>query len=134
VQQLDIFAQIEEAIVQQNTAVIQAVQEKDTSNRLYFSITEVAKMFKVNASLLRFWEKEFPQMKLRKNGKGDRLFTKADIEFIGTLFYLIKERKFTLEGTRTYLKKEKKTANNERDLVKNLLELKSFLQDLKKNL
>jgi DNA-binding transcriptional MerR regulator len=134
VQQLDIFAQIEEAIVQQNTAVIKAVQEKDTSNRLYFSITEVAKMFDVNASLLRFWEKEFPQMKLRKNGKGDRLFTKEDIEFVGTLFYLIKERKFTLEGTRTYLKKEKKTANNERDLVNNLLELKTFLQELKKNL
>lgn len=133
-QQLDIFAQIEEAIVQQNTAVIKAVQEKDTSNRLYFSITEVAKMFDVNASLLRFWEKEFPQMKLRKNGKGDRLFTKEDIEFVGTLFYLIKERKFTLEGTRTYLKKEKKTANNERDLVNNLLELKTFLQELKKNL
>jgi DNA-binding transcriptional MerR regulator len=94
----------------------------------------VAKMFNINASNLRFWEKEFPQLKLKKNGKGDRFFTKENIEFIGTIFYLTKERKFTLEGARTYLKKEKKTASNERDLVNQLLELKTFLQELKNNL
>jgi DNA-binding transcriptional MerR regulator len=134
VQQLDIFAQMQQEIIQQNTAVIKAVHETNDTERLYYSISEVAKMFNINASNLRFWEKEFPQLKLKKNAKGDRFFNKENIEFIGTIFYLTKERKFTLEGARTYLKKVKKTTNNEKDLVQQLTELKTFLQELKNNL
>ena len=94
--QLDLFAQLEEEIQIQNQKVI----TPEVSERLYHSITQVASMFQVNTSLLRFWEKEFPQIKLRKNGKGDRLYTKEDIQLIGTIHYLTKQRKFTLEGTR----------------------------------
>jgi DNA-binding transcriptional MerR regulator len=129
VSQLDLFASIQEEIVTQNSKVLATPEH---SEKLYHSITEVAAMFDVNASLLRFWEKEFPQMKLRKNGKGDRLFTKSDIELVGTIHYLSKVRKFTLEGTREYLTAQKKTsAKSEKNLVEQLTELRSFLQDLR---
>jgi DNA-binding transcriptional MerR regulator len=128
--QLDLFAQIEKEIeVQQKTVVAPVV-----GNKLYYSITEVAAIFKVNASLLRFWEKEFPQIKLRKNGKGDRLFTKEDIELVGTIYYLTKQRKFTLEGTREFLKKDKKALAAEKDIVQQLQHAKSFLLALKKSI
>jgi DNA-binding transcriptional MerR regulator len=128
--QLDLFAQYEQEIEQQNQQVI----TPEVSEKLYHSITAVAKMFTVNASLLRFWEKEFPQIKLRKNGKGDRLYTKEDIAMIGTIYYLTKQRKFTLEGTREYLKKDKKTVANESEIVQSLLQVKQFLLDIKKSL
>jgi DNA-binding transcriptional MerR regulator len=128
--QLDLFAQYEQEIIEQNQQVITPV----VADKLYHSITEVAAMFAVNASLLRFWEKEFPQIKLRKNGKGDRLFTKEDIELIGSIYYLTKQRKFTLEGTREYLKKDKKTVSNETELVQSLLQVKQFLLEIKKSL
>jgi DNA-binding transcriptional MerR regulator len=128
--QLDLFAQLEQEIQEQNQQVITPV----VADKLYHSITQVAAMFNVNASLLRFWEKEFPQIKLRKNGKGDRLFTKEDIQLIGTIYYLTKQRKFTLEGTREYLKKDKKTVSNETELVQSLLTVKQFLLELKKSL
>jgi DNA-binding transcriptional MerR regulator len=128
--QLDLFAQLEEEIQIQNQKVI----TPEVSERLYHSITQVAAMFQVNTSLLRFWEKEFPQIKLRKNGKGDRLYTKEDIQLIGTIHYLTKQRKFTLEGTREYLKKDKKTVENETEIVQSLLQVKQFLLDIKKSL
>jgi len=128
--QLDLFAQLEEEIQIQNQKVI----TPEVSERLYHSITQVASMFQVNTSLLRFWEKEFPQIKLRKNGKGDRLYTKEDIALIGTIHYLTKQRKFTLEGTREYLKKDKKTVENETEIVQSLLQVKQFLLDIKKSL
>jgi DNA-binding transcriptional MerR regulator len=128
--QLDLFAQLEEEIQIQNQKVI----TPEVSERLYHSITQVASIFQVNTSLLRFWEKEFPQIKLRKNGKGDRLYTKEDIQLIGTIHYLTKQRKFTLEGTREYLKKDKKTVENETEIVQSLLQVKQFLLDIKKSL
>ncbi len=128
--QLDLFAEIAQEIKEQQQTVVAPV----IGNKLYHSITEVAAIFKVNASLLRFWEKEFPQIKLRKNGKGDRLFTKEDIELVGTIFYLTKQRKFTLEGTREYLKKDKKAIAAEKDIVQQLQQVKTFLQALKKNI
>jgi DNA-binding transcriptional MerR regulator len=124
--QLDLFAQIHTEIQeQQKVLVTPAVQEK-----LYLTITEVAKIYNVNASLLRFWETEFPQLKLRKTGRGDRLYTKENIQLIGTIYYLTKEKKFTLEGTRAYLKNSKKAATQEGELVKQLQELKIFLKEL----
>ncbi len=125
--QLDLFAQLHEEIqVQQKEIITEAV-----SNKLYHTITEVAKIYNVNASLLRFWETEFPQIKLRKTNRGDRLYTQEDIQLIGTIHYLTKEKKITLEGTRAYLKNNKKAATNERNLVEELKALKKFLQSLK---
>jgi DNA-binding transcriptional MerR regulator len=128
--QLDIFAQIEQEIKVEHKRIM----ESSPVEKLYRSITEVSKMLNVNASHLRFWEKEFTQLQPRKNGKGDRLYKKEDIELLNTILYLTKTRKFTLEGTREYLKKEKKTAGKEQNIVAELKQLQSFLIALKQQL
>jgi DNA-binding transcriptional MerR regulator len=129
VQQLDLFSVIEQELTEQEKE-LPALQ----SEKLYYSITEVAKSLNINASMLRFWEKEFTQINPRKNGKGDRLYTKQDIKLINTILYLTKEKKFTLEGCRAYLKKDAQAAGKELALVEELKLLKQFLLTLKKSL
>lgn len=105
-------------------------------SKLYYSIGEVAEIFKVNSSLLRYWEKEFPNLfiTLKKNKKGDRFYTKKDIETLKTLFHLIKEKKMTLEGARDYLKNNKRKIKDDRSLLENLQNIRAFLVDLKNNI
>jgi DNA-binding transcriptional MerR regulator len=73
--------------------------------KLYFSIGEVADMFEVNSSLIRFWEKEFPQLQPRKNGRGNRVYSKKDIELFKKIHHLVKEKGYTLEGAKNALRK-----------------------------
>jgi DNA-binding transcriptional MerR regulator len=105
-------------------------------DKVYYTITEVAAMFKVNASLLRFWEKEFPQQlgRLKKNRKGDRFFSKADIEQLKTIYHLVKEQRLTLEGARARLKERKKTDADPVELIGQLQDLKRFLLELRQQL
>lgn len=72
--------------------------------KLYYSIGEVADMFEVNASLIRFWEKEFPQLHPRKNSRGNRVYSKKDIELFKKIHFLVKEKGFTLEGAKNALR------------------------------
>lgn len=72
--------------------------------KLYYSIGEVAKMYDVNTSLIRFWEKEFDILKPKKNKKGNRLFTNEDLKNIKVIFSLVKEKGYTLEGAKKKLK------------------------------
>jgi len=72
--------------------------------KLFYTIGEVADIFQVNHSLIRFWEKEFPSIKPKKNKKGNRLFTAADLEIFKRIYTLVKEQGFTLEGARQQLK------------------------------
>ncbi|XOD68562.1 MAG: MerR family transcriptional regulator [Flavobacteriales bacterium AspAUS03] len=72
-------------------------------DKLYYSIGEVAVAFNVNASLIRFWEKEFDILTPKKNKKGNRLFSKKDIEHLSLIYHLVKERGYTLEGARQVL-------------------------------
>jgi DNA-binding transcriptional MerR regulator len=103
--------------------------------KLYYSIGEVAKMFDVNASLLRFWEKEFDIIRPKKNKKGDRMFTKEDVSNFRTIFHLVKERGYTLQGAKEKLKgtKKEETFNNV-EIVKSLEKVKGFLLELKAQL
>ncbi len=103
--------------------------------KLYYSIGEVAKMFDVNASLLRFWEKEFDIIRPKKNKKGDRMFTQEDVSNFRTIFHLVKERGYTLQGAKEKLKGNKieETSNNV-EMVKSLEKVKSFLLELKSQL
>jgi DNA-binding transcriptional MerR regulator len=78
-------------------------KEKEIT-KMYHSISEVADMFDVNTSLIRFWEKEFDILQPKKNRKGNRLFTNKDIENLHLIFHLVKERGFTLEGAKNKLK------------------------------
>ena len=102
--------------------------------KMFFPIGEVAKMFEVNTSLIRYWENEFDIIKPKKNAKGNRLFTKTDIENLKIIYHLVKERGFTLEGAKKKLKENKQDVINEQEIITHLQQVKSFLLDLKKNL
>ncbi|HBH06640.1 MAG TPA: MerR family transcriptional regulator [Flavobacteriales bacterium] len=102
--------------------------------KLYYSIGEIAEMFEVNASLIRFWEKEFPILKPKKNRKGNRLFTTKDIDNLKLIYHLVKERGFTLEGARKKLKDNKDDAIKEAEVVERLNRIRGFLVDLKSSL
>ncbi len=104
-------------------------------DKLYYGIGEVAEAFGVNASLIRFWEKEFDAIKPRKNAKGNRKFTKEDIKNLELIYHLVKERGFTLEGAKIHLKEEKsrKTLSNF-EVIRKLEHIKSQLIKLKQEL
>lgn len=107
----------------------------DLPERLYYSIGQVAKAFNVNASLIRFWEKEFPKMiKPEKNAKGNRLFTKEDIAKIEVIYHLVKEKGHTLEGAKTYLKSHGKENLSDFDIIRKLEKVKAALLELKSQL
>ncbi|MEO8759478.1 MAG: MerR family transcriptional regulator [Bacteroidia bacterium] len=109
--------------------------EEETPEKLFYSITEVAALFKVNASLIRFWEKEFDFLNPRKTTKGVRAYTVKDIENIRVVYNLVKENGFTLQGAKDKLKnKPAKELNKNKELVENLNKLKSFLLTLKDQL
>ena len=105
-----------------------------SDSKIYYAIGEVAKMFDVNTSLIRFWEKEFDIIKPKKNKKGNRLFTKKDVENFHVIFHLVKERGFTLEGAKKKLKDNKDGTVQNVEIVKSLTKIKSFLIDLKEEL
>ena len=102
--------------------------------KLFYSISEVAKMFDVNASLIRFWEKEFDILKPKKNKKGNRLFTKEDVSNLRIIYHLVKEKGFTLEGAKQKLKDDKKGVETNTELIDSLNKVKGFLLDLKSQL
>lgn len=104
------------------------------SLKLYYSIGEAADILGVNTSLIRFWEKEFDILKPKKNKKGNRQFTKEDIENLKIIFHLVKERGFTLQGAKEKIKQGKISTKQEVDVVESLEKVKSFLLELKKNL
>ena len=81
--------------------------------KLYYSIGEVAEMFNVNTSLIRFWEKEFTVLKPKKNKKGNRLFTVKDIQNLDKIYDLVKNKGFTLDGAKRKLKEKGETKTNE---------------------
>ena len=102
--------------------------------KLYYAIGEVARMFGVNASLIRFWEKEFDIIKPKKNKKGNRLFTQDDVDNFYIIYHLVKERGYTLEGAKKKLKDNKSGTENNVEVVKSLTKVKEFLLELKKDL
>jgi len=107
--------------------------EKKTE-KIYHTIGEVAKMFDVNTSLIRFWEKEFDVIKPQKNKKGNRLFTKQDVENFHVIYHLLKERGFTIEGAKKKLRENKDGTLENAEIVRRLTNLKSFLTELEKSL
>lgn len=108
-------------------------KEKE-SVKLYYSIGEVAKMFNVNTSLIRFWEKEFDIIKPQKNKKGNRMFTQQDVDNFHIIFHLVKERGFTLQGAREKLRQNRTETTANIEMVKALTKVREFLVNLKKEL
>ncbi len=99
--------------------------------KLYYSIGEVAELFEVNASLIRFWEKEFDILKPQKNKKGNRLFTQQDLDNLRIIYHLVKERGFTLQGAKDKLKQNKDDVVDKVEVIDSLNRIKGFLLDLK---
>jgi DNA-binding transcriptional MerR regulator len=102
--------------------------------KLYYAIGEVADMFQVNTSLIRFWEKEFDIIKPKKNKKGNRFFTQADIDNFHLIFHLVKERGMTLKGAQLKLKENKEDTQNNFEVVTRLQEIKNLLLEIKEEL
>ncbi|HHJ09662.1 MAG TPA: MerR family transcriptional regulator [Bacteroidetes bacterium] len=102
--------------------------------RLYYSIGEVAEMFHVNTSLIRYWEREFDIIKPKKNKKGNRLFTQKDIDNFHIIYHLVKERGMTLKGAKKKLRENKEETVENFEIVKTLQEIRKMLLEIRDNL
>lgn len=103
-------------------------------SKLYYTMGEVTKMFDVNASQLRFYEKEFDILQPKKNKKGNRLFRPEDIENLKIIFSLVKDKGYTLQGARDYLKDNKNEARENLRVIDSLERLKKFLVEVRESL
>ncbi|MBD0332070.1 MAG: MerR family transcriptional regulator [Chitinophagaceae bacterium] len=113
--------------------MIEVPDDEILFQKQYYSIGEVADMFKVNTSLLRYWESEFDIINPRKNRKGDRFFRPADIKNLQLIYDLLRRRKFTIEGAKDYLKKNQR-ADEKYAMIQSLQRLRTFLLELKAHL
>lgn len=102
--------------------------------KLYYSISEVAELLNVSASLIRFWETEFDILKPKKNRQGNRMFTEEDIKNLKVIYSLVRERGFTLDGAKKKLKESKETTVQNTEVVDSLKKLRAFLVEVKDSL
>lgn len=105
---------------------------KENKNlKMYYSIGELAKMFNVNTSLIRYWDKEFDIIKPHKNKKGNRLFTQKDVDNFHLIYHLVKERGMTLTGAKMKLRDNKDDTENNFEVVKKLKIIRQMLVEVK---
>jgi DNA-binding transcriptional MerR regulator len=102
--------------------------------KLYYTIGEVSDMFGVSKSLIRYWESEFVVLKPHKNSKGDRRFTKQNIEQLELIYYLVKEKGFTLDGAKKEIRAKKSTLIRRKKVIDSLVEIRSGLTALRDQL
>ena len=114
--------------------LIEIPEDEILQQKLYYSISEVAGWFKVNTSLLRYWENEFDILQPRKTRKGDRLFRVEDIKNLQLIYFLLRQRKFSIDGAKNYLKNNKQEADKQVRISESLTRFKSFLLEMKANL
>ena len=117
----------------QDDTPIEIPDDEVLFRKMYYSIGDVAKMFAVNASLIRYWENEFEILKPKKNAKGDRHFRPEDIKNLRLIHHLLRERKYTIEGAKEFLKYNK-NASQKYEMIQSLQKLRSFLLELKASL
>ena len=110
------------------------MEPEKQSLKVYYSIGEVADMFQVNTSLIRFWENEFDIIKPHKNKKGNRQFTKADIDNFHLIYHLVKEKGMTLKGAQMKLSEQKAETEANFEVVKRLQAIKEELILIKEQL
>ena len=110
-----------------------AYKEKEIE-KLYYSIGEVAEIFNVAPSLIRFWESEFDIIKPKKNRKGNRQFTREDIDNVRTIYHLVKEKGFTLQGAKEMLRNDSQAVKDKMEMIDSLRSVRSFLIELRDKL
>ncbi|MFC2186013.1 MerR family transcriptional regulator [Peijinzhouia sedimentorum] len=110
-------------------------KEKEIEKK-YYTIGEVAAMFKVATSMIRFWESEFDIIKPGKNKKGNRVFTKKDVESVKLVYHLVKEKGYTLQGAREFIKNSQQegTITDNVAMINSLRNIRSFLVELQESL
>lgn len=113
-----------------NADLLEIPEDEILFQKQYYPIGEVAGMFKENQSLIRYWETEFDILQPRKNRKGDRFFRPVDIKNLVLIYDLLRRRKFTIEGAKDYLKKNKR-AEEKFEMIQSLEKIKTFLLQLK---
>ena len=116
-----------------NADLVQIPPDEILFQKQYYSIGQVAKWFRVNQSLVRYWETEFDILEPRKNRKGDRFFRPIDVKNLLLIYDLLRRRKFTLEGAKEYLKNAKK-AEEKFAVIQSLEKIKAFFLELKATL
>ena len=110
------------------------LKRTDRIEKVYYTIGEVAQLFEVNTSLIRFWEKEFDILKPQKNKKGNRLFTKPDLDNLRIIYHLVKERGYTLQGAREKLRQNKEDVGKTVEIIDSLQHIKAYLLEIKEEL
>lgn len=102
--------------------------------KLFYPIGDVAKMFDVSVSSIRYWEKEFDILKPKKNKKGNRMFTKKDVDNLRIIYHLTKERGFTLEGAKKKLRENKADTIDNVEIINHLKNIRQFLVEFREEL
>ena len=102
--------------------------------KIYYSIGEVAKIFNVNNSLIRFWEKKFEIIKPKKNSKGNRIFSKNDVKNISLIYHLLKEKKYTIEGAKKKIRENKEGVEKNHDIIQHLKKVRLQLVEIREEL
>jgi DNA-binding transcriptional MerR regulator len=128
IQEVKVAPAIEKKVVEKKTIVLDAISPDE--QKQYQTIGEVAKLFDLNTSHIRFWTKEF-NIKVRTTRKGDRLYTRQQIEELKTIYHLVKEKGFTIPGAKTKLKELASQAQAPIDVKAALLKIRNKLQQLK---
>ncbi|MEO6149689.1 MAG: MerR family transcriptional regulator [Mucilaginibacter sp.] len=108
-------------------------KEREIS-KMYYTMGEVAAMFDVNQSMLRFYEKEFDVLQPKKNKKGNRYFTPEDIENLKVIFHLIKDKGYTLNGAKEHMKSNIGNTKDQQRVIDKLVDLKKFLLEVRDQL
>ena len=103
-------------------------------NKLYYSIGEISNILKVNNSLIRFWEKEFEIIKPKKNSRGNRIFTKKDLENITLIHHLLKEKKYTIDGARKKIRENKDGAQKNFQIIDKIKNIRQKLSEIRNEL
>jgi DNA-binding transcriptional MerR regulator len=119
--------------ISEEADLIQIPEDEILFQKHYYTMGEVADMFRVNQSLLRFWEAEFSVLQPKKNKKGDRYFRPVDIKNLHLIYHLLRQRKYTIEGAKDFLKNNKKS-EEKFETIRKLEEVKRFLLEMRANI
>ena len=110
------------------------LENKDTDEKIYYSIGEVSKIIGISTSKIRFWEKEFDSIKPKKNKKGNRMFNKKELNKLKLIHHLLKEKKYTIDGAKKKMRKNPEKTETHQKVIENLKKIKAELIEIRKNL